>query len=173
MISDQTGIVVADETREDMERATRPTSDEPAGAVDNPKEGPDMPRGSCLGGTVKYEIDAVPLTMYHCHCGDCRHASGAGFATNIAVPTESLRIVAGRDALGAFESSPGKHRYVCRTCGSPIYSHGEKTKHMVSVRCGTLLDDPGVRPAFHAYVASKAPWTAICDEVPQFAEART
>lgn len=132
-----------------------------------------MLRGSCLCGTVKYEIDAEPLVMYHCHCGDCRRASGAGFATNIAVPVESLRIVAGRDALGAFESSPNKRRYFCAACGSPIYSHGEKTKQVVSVRCGTLLDDPGTRPAFHAFVASKAPWMAICDDVPQFAEARS
>jgi hypothetical protein len=42
----------------------------------------------------------------------------------------------------------------------------------VSVRCGTLNDDPKVRPSFHAFVASKAPWAAICDELPQFAEAR-
>lgn len=132
-----------------------------------------MLQGSCLCGAVKYEIAAEPLVMYHCHCGVCRRASGAGYATNIAVPAESLRIVAGRDALGAFESSPNKHRYFCKACGSPIYSHGEKTKQVVSVRCGTLLDDPGARPAFHAFVASKAPWTAICDELPQFAEAKT
>ena len=69
-----------------------------------------------------------------------------------------------------FESSPQKFRHFCSTCGSPIYSHGEKTKHVVAVRCGTLKQDPGMRPSYHAFVASKAAWVDICDDMPQFDE---
>jgi hypothetical protein len=48
--------------------------------------------------------------MYYCHCGTCRKASGSSFATNVAVRTEDLVIVAGREALAAFESGdPGMH----------------------------------------------------------------
>ena len=35
---------------------------------------------------------------------------------------------------------------------------------------GALDDDPGIRPEMHVYVASKAPWFTICDDLPQFAE---
>jgi len=128
-----------------------------------------MLHGSCLCGKVQYEIDGQPLAMYHCHCGVCRAACGAGFATNIAVSTPDFRLTAGAEALAAYESSPGKHRYFCSTCGSPIYSHGRKTSHFVSVRCGTLHDDPGLRPAYHAYVATRAPWVSIDDDLPRFA----
>lgn len=131
-----------------------------------------MLQGSCLCGKVKYEIDAEPRLMYHCHCGKCRAASGASFVTNIIVATERFKVVAGLEDLSAFESSPNKHRYFCSNCGSPIYSHGQKTQHYVSVRCGTLKNDPGIRPSYHAYVASKAPWVSICDELLQFPEAR-
>ena len=66
----------------------------------------------------------------------------------------------------------GKPRFMyqchCAACGSPIYSHGENTKQVVSVRCGTLRQDPGVRLAYHAFVGSKAPWTDIQDGLPQF-----
>ena len=126
-----------------------------------------MLRGSCLCGTVAYEIRAAPLIMYYCHCGTCRKATGSSFATNIAVSTKDFAIVSGREALAAFESSPNKHRYFCSRCGSPIYSHGEATKDIVSVRCGTLDGDPGVRPGIHGYVASKAPWYEITDGLPQ------
>jgi hypothetical protein len=129
-----------------------------------------MLHGSCLCGKIKYEIRGEPLIMYYCHCGTCRKATGSAFATNIAVRTEDLQIVAGRDALGAFESSPNKHRYFCSACGSPIYSHGEATRGIVSVRCGTLDEDPGVRPKVHGYVASKAPWHEIRDDLPQTPE---
>jgi hypothetical protein len=108
--------------------------------------------------------------MYQCHCGKCRAASGASFVTNIIVDSESFRITAGKDKLSAYESSPGKHRHFCSTCGSPIYSQGEKTKHIVSVRCGTLRGDPGKRVAYHAFVASKAPWVEIAGNERQFPE---
>ena len=126
-----------------------------------------MLTGSCLCGKVQYEIRSAPLVMYYCHCGACRKATGSSFATNIVVKTDDFAVTAGRDSLAAFESSPNKHRYFCSACGSPIYSHGEKTKHIVSVRSGTLNDDPGIRPSVHAFVADKASWDEICDSLPQ------
>ena len=131
-----------------------------------------MLRGSCMCGKVQYRIEAKPLAMYYCHCSICRAASGAGFSTNVAVSTPSFEVTAGAVSLIAYESSPGRYRHFCSSCGSPIYSHGQNTNDYVSVRCGTLHDDPGLRPSFHIYVASKAPWVSITDELPQFPEAR-
>ena len=127
-----------------------------------------MLRGSCLCGTVQYEVEGEPRWMYQCHCAKCRAGTGASFATNIIVDADKFRIVAGKDTLREFESSPKKFRYFCSGCGSPIYSHGETTKRVVSVRCGTLQQDPGVRLAYHAFVAFKAPWVEIADGLPQF-----
>ena len=129
---------------------------------------PQTLTGGCLCGRIRYEIEGKPRFMYQCYCGKCRAASGASFVTNIIVDTERFRITAGKENLAAYQSSPGKFRHFCSGCGSPIYSHGEKTKQVVSVRCGTLKQDPGVRLAYHAFVASKAPWVDICDEQPQF-----
>jgi hypothetical protein len=129
-----------------------------------------MLRGSCLCGKVQYEIEGKPRWMYQCHCGKCRAATGASFATNIIVNADMFRIIAGKDGLTGFESSPQKFRYFCSGCGSPIYSQGEKTKQIVSVRCGTLKEDPGLRVAYHAFVASKAPWVDIRDDLPRFDE---
>lgn len=132
-----------------------------------------MLRGACLCGTVRYEIRGAPWTMYYCHCGTCRKATGSSFATNLIVAADDFVVVAGADALTAYESSPQKHRYFCRACGSPIYSRGEATKAIVSVRAGTVEGDPGLRPSVHAYVASKAPWLDICDDLPQKPESFT
>jgi hypothetical protein len=120
---------------------------------------------------VRYEIDAPPQAMYHCHCSTCRAASGSGFATNILVATASFRVVLGSTSLRGHASSPGKLRHFCGHCGSPIYSQGETTSDRVSVRAGTLHRDPGIRPGFHAYVDSKAPWVEIGDGLRQFAQA--
>jgi hypothetical protein len=126
-----------------------------------------MLRGSCLCGTVRYEVRGTPLVMYYCHCGTCRKATGSSFATNVIVSASDFAVVAGRERLAAYESSPEKYRHFCSQCGSPIYSQAEQTRDVVSVRCGTLDDDPGTRPSQHIHVGSKAPWYEIADDLPQ------
>lgn len=37
----------------------------------------------------------------------------------------------------------------------------------LSVRCGGLLDDPGLRPTRHFFTANKAPWFEIHDDLPR------
>lgn len=126
-----------------------------------------MIAGRCQCGTVRYRIDGVPLAMYHCHCSQCRRASGSSFATNILVRSEDFGLVAGADELASFESSPGKRRHFCSRCGSPLFSAAQATPQIVSVRSGTLDGDPGLRPSAHIHVASKSPWYEIADELPQ------
>jgi hypothetical protein len=118
---------------------------------------------------VRYEIRAEPRAMYHCHCAQCRKANGASLATNLLVDADAFAVVAGCERLGAYESSPEKHRYFCSACGSPIYSHSARTPRIVSVRSGTLDGDPGVRPAFHSWTSAKAPWIVIADGLPEHA----
>jgi hypothetical protein len=129
-----------------------------------------MLAGGCLCGKIRYEIAGRPRWMYQCHCGKCRAASGSSFATNVIVDADKFRIAAGAEALSRHESSPQKFRYFCSGCGSPIYSQGERTKHVVSVRAGTLKDDPELRVAYHAFAASKAPWVELHDDLARFAE---
>ena len=129
-----------------------------------------MLSGACLCERIQYEITGEPRFMYLCYCGKCRAASGASFVTNMIVDADRFRITAGKESLAAFESSPNKFRHFCSICGSPIYSQGETTKQVVSVRCGTLKQDPGISVAYHAFVASKAPWVDIHDDQPQFSE---
>jgi hypothetical protein len=38
---------------------------------------------------------------------------------------------------------------------------------------GAFDDDPGIRPQFHTYVDSRAPWDEITDDLPQYREARS
>ena len=126
-----------------------------------------MISGGCLCGAVRYRIDGEPLGMYYCHCQQCRRASGASFATNLIVHSESFALTDGEDLLAAYESSPGKRRHFCSRCGSPIFSHDRATEAMRSVRSGTLDADPGLRPTMHFHVASKSHWFEITDPLPQ------
>jgi hypothetical protein len=124
-------------------------------------------KGSCLCGQVQYRIDGIIRGIIYCHCGQCRKASGSAFATNAAVPAYAFKIVTGSHTIKSFESSPGKKRWFCGHCGSPIYSQSVETFATVYVRIGTLDDDPKRKPDIHIHTASKAPWYEITDNLPK------
>ncbi len=127
-------------------------------------------KGSCLCGEIRYEIDGDIIGVNYCHCVQCRKASGSAFATNAAVATADFHISHGLGRLSAIESSPGKKRYFCSGCGSPIYSQFDNAMDTVYVCIGTIDDDSELRPDVHIYVASKAPWYEIRDDLPQLQE---
>jgi len=127
-----------------------------------------MIKGSCLCRAIQFEADQVEF-FGHCHCSMCRKAHGAAFATFAGVPARAFRYVAGADHARLYESSPGSYRAFCPTCGSntPIKSSESDTFY---VPAGLFNDDPGARPVLHMFVASKAPWWEINDDLPQHAE---
>ncbi len=125
----------------------------------------EMLEGSCLCGKITYVLNGPGKFMYYCHCSMCRKASGSSFATNLLVAGDDFVLTSGEEFLKRFESSPNEYRYFCSECGSPIYGEAQEREGVVSVRSGTLLKDPDIRPTAHYYANSKAPWTDIHDEL--------
>lgn len=131
-----------------------------------------MITGSCLCGAVRFEISAALQPIQACHCGQCRKAQGSAFATNVPVATKDLRFICGEDRLTAYQSTPGKERVFCATCGSPIMSRLTSKPEVVRIRAGSLDNPTGGKVGFHFYVASKADWWEITDDLPQYPDAR-
>ena len=127
-----------------------------------------MHTGSCLCGAVRFEIDGELAPIQLCHCSQCRRASGSAFASNIPVDAANVRLLAGEAELRSFESSPGKERVFCGTCGSPIISRLANDPAKVRVRAGLLSAPVSARPAFHFHTASKADWWPIEDGLRQY-----
>ena len=133
-----------------------------------------MLTGGCLCGGVRYEVSAPPMFMAHCHCGECRKWSGAAHSTNVGVPPAQFRIVQGTDLLRPYRHEDRKDIGFCSRCGSSLFTTNDwdapTEASGINIRAGTLDDDPGVRPLFHIYVGSKAPWHEITDDLPQYEE---
>src|SRR6266540_5741985 len=79
-----------------------------------------MISGSCLCGTVRYEVTGPFNMMMSCHCSMCRKQHGSGFATYVSAPIDRFRWVAGEDAIMAYPSSEQGMRYNCKVCGSVV-----------------------------------------------------
>jgi hypothetical protein len=126
-----------------------------------------MLSGSCLCGGVEYEINGAIEKITNCHCSLCRKMSGSAFSSGATIPAASFRLIAGKELIKTWESSPGYFREFCGRCGSPILKRKEKDPDHVRLRVGTLDSDPGIAPSRHLHVGSKAAWVRITDGLPQ------
>ena len=124
--------------------------------------------GSCLCGGIRYEVAGPMSGALNCHCSMCRKAHGAAFRSRARVAAADFRWVTGEDLVTWFESSPGTHRGFCRVCGTPLLSRFDLDTSAYGLPLGPLDDAPGIKPEMHVFVASKAPWHEITDDLPQF-----
>lgn len=129
-----------------------------------------MYKGGCLCDGIRFEISDEIRHIVFCHCSQCRKVQGSAFATNGVVARDRFTIVKGRELMTAYESSPGKVKYFCRRCGSPIYSDNAQQPEVVRIRLGTIESDIKERPECHIFVGSKANWDRITDDLPQYDE---
>jgi hypothetical protein len=127
-------------------------------------------KGSCLCGGIRYEVDGAFGRVVNCHCSMCRKATGAAFRTRAAIPAAAFHWRQGETLVSKYESSPGETRTFCRVCGATLATFFSAHPEQIGLALGTLDDDPGVRPSAHVFVASKAPWFEISDDLPQFSE---
>ncbi|MGH0030678.1 MAG: GFA family protein [Myxococcota bacterium] len=127
-----------------------------------------MIAGSCLCGAVRYEATTRAGPMGACHCTMCRKAHGSAFSSVQPVARDGFRFTAGESELRAYESSPGKRRWFCGRCGSPIVSTRDADDATLLLRAGCVDDGLAEGPVAHGWVGSKAPWYEIADALPRF-----
>jgi hypothetical protein len=127
-----------------------------------------MLEGGCLCGGVRFRITGRLGPAVYCHCKMCQRASGSAFAANAPARTAYFQLVSGEDLVSEYESSPGEFRAFCRVCGSPVYGRRDSEPEIRRIRLGSLDSDPERRPLAHVWLASKAPWCAIEDSLPQY-----
>jgi hypothetical protein len=129
--------------------------------------------GSCLCGGVAFEIELPFRRANMCHCSRCRkHSGGAGLVQG-RVPRERFRLVRGAELIRSFRPEGGKVKAFCAVCGSSLFGGDWPDGPEVSVRLGALDGDPGIRPEYHTFVGSAAPWDVLPDDGrPRYAGAK-
>jgi hypothetical protein len=113
---------------------------------------------------VRYELTAPFLRANYCHCSRCRKHSGAAALAQGRVPRDGFRLVSGGDRLRVYRPDGGMVKVFCATCGSSMFGGTWPDGPEVSVRLGTLDDDPGIRPQYHSFAADRAPWDEQPDD---------
>lgn len=123
-----------------------------------------MPRGSCLCGAVRFNVDGELAAGDACHCTQCRKHSGHYFAST-DVPKPALAIE-GEDALAWYPSSERVRRGFCRTCGSSLFWDPVQSDK-IAVAMGAFDDPTDSYLHMHIFVAEKGDYYEIADGLPQ------
>jgi hypothetical protein len=120
--------------------------------------------GSCLCGGVRFELTKPFRRASHCHCSRCRKHSGAFGLTQGRVPREGFRLVQGEELIRVYRPDGGMTKAFCSACGSSLFGGTWPNGLEVSIRFGALDGDPVIRPEYHSYAASAAPWDVLPDD---------
>jgi hypothetical protein len=123
--------------------------------------------GSCLCGTVRFEVKGQFDSFYLCHCQHCKKDTGSAHAANLFSQSAKLIWQAGADAVASFALPGTRHnKSFCKLCGSALPS--TQIAGLLVVPAGCLDTKVSMLPTAHIFMASKAVWDGGLGEVPTF-----
>ncbi|MBN6209323.1 GFA family protein [Ralstonia flatus] len=126
--------------------------------------------GSCLCGSVKFQLLSDPLTFYVCHCTMCQRRSGGAALPVMWVHRTDLQILEGEAPLAEFNLGNGHTRRarICPRCDTRLWAEPLNRPNIALLRPGTLENQQAFTPVAHVYTRSKQPWFLIPPGVAQF-----
>jgi len=122
-----------------------------------------MITGRCLCGAIKFSADAPPRDVHHCHCGMCRRATGAAFATLAWFPRGEIVWTEGEPAR--HRSSALAERGFCARCGTSLYLQYDGNDQ-IAIMVGALDAPEDFNPSHHYGIEGRLPWADIQRDLP-------
>ncbi len=123
--------------------------------------------GGCLCGAVRYCVTGPLRDVVNCHCGMCQRLHG-GFGPHSKAAKSDLEILSD-EGLAWYQSSDVARRGFCAQCGSSLFWDAFD-QDTIGILAGTLDQPTGLSTLGHIFVASKADFVTITDDLPQFDE---
>lgn len=123
-----------------------------------------MHQGSCLCGSIRFNVNASLGAPVACHCVQCRKQSGHYFAS-ANVQKADLQIT-GEAQLAWYQSSAKVRRGFCSKCGSWLF-WDPPHRDWLSIAMGAFDGSTATRLERHIFVAEKGDYYDIADGLPQ------
>lgn len=121
--------------------------------------------GSCLCGTVRFEIKGDFDSFFLCHCHHCQKDTGSAHAANLFSSSAKLTWRSGVESVTSFTLPGTRHtKSFCQLCGSAVPNIQPDGGLVVPAGC--LDTDISVRPTAHIFTASRAAWDDGFAELP-------
>lgn len=117
-------------------------------------------RGTCLCGTVAFDVSVPIKKLYQCYCSLCRKQSGSASNTATFVRSQDLKWISGRECISKWARTTGFSSHFCSTCGSPVpntFKIGNSSFWWVPA--GLFGNDLDAQIVVHIFSDSKASWS--------------
>lgn len=119
---------------------------------------PHTHQGSCLCGTVRFEVHGRFENFFFCHCSRCRKVSGSAHASNLFAHDARLIWLSGESEKKTYQVPDTRFtRCFCTHCGSALPLFNAETG-TVKVPAGSLDSDLAMEPTNRIFVADRALW---------------
>lgn len=123
--------------------------------------------GSCLCGTVSFEVNGDFDSFYLCHCQHCQKDTGSAHAANLFSHSAELVWKSGEDAVTSFTLPGTRHsKSFCKLCGSAM-PNSQITGSLV-IPAGCLDTEITILPTAHIFSSRQAAWEEGLEKVPKF-----
>ena len=126
-----------------------------------------MYHGSCLCGTVAFEVEGELGPAEACHCTECRKWTGH-FYVSVDIPRSKLNIQ-GKENIKWYTCSDKARRGFCTICGSSLFFDPlDRGKHnWIGIALGAFDKPTQTTISLHIFVAEKGDYYEILDGMPQ------
>ena len=127
-----------------------------------------MIEGSCLCGSVRYQVALLEDKVFNCHCQYCRKAHGADYVTMVIADAGTLKITDDKNVLKEHRNDIGGYRAFCSFCGTRLMNYALDKNTYFSITLSTVDSEHSLAPVAHVNTESKAAWCTPYDGIPEF-----
>ena len=110
--------------------------------------------GSCLCGSVKYQLEGEFESFYLCHCRYCQKDTGSAHAANLFTTKSKFSWLRGKDLVKTYQLTNSRHvKSFCQNCGSAVPTV-QKEDQLLVVPAGSLDGPVDIKPNGHLFISS-------------------
>ena len=114
-----------------------------------------MHTGSCLCGSIKFEILGEFESFFLCHCKHCQKDTGSAFAANLFSTKAKLNWISGKEKIKTYNLPGTRHaKSFCMECSSALPNEAG----FLQVPAGSLDTAVDLKANAHIFYASRANW---------------
>lgn len=109
------------------------------------------------------------MVTAHCHCLDCRKASGAGHVALAAYPKSAVAVTGQTKTYRTLaDSGKMSARSFCPECGTWVYGMPESMPDLIGINIATLDDAEALAPQMRFYDKRRLSWDVVDPDLPAF-----
>lgn len=120
--------------------------------------------GTCFCGAVEIKAEGEPILMGYCHCGSCRHWSGAPVNAFALWNTDEVSVTKGVAYIRTYNKTEATYRKSCTICGGHMYLE-HPSMGLTDIR-PAIIRGLTFTPAIHIFYAESV--LPIDDGLPKF-----